>query len=137
DAATPAARADAIGQLAGLLAGTHAELLSVVAAMVRGRDWVDDGATDPAAWLVAVGGLTRDHAREWVRVALALEELPVLREAFASGALSWDQVRPATRFATPDTDADVAAEVAGLSARQVGALAAQRDAITRPEAQAH
>lgn len=135
DDITPAERSDVIGQLAGLMAGTHAELLSVVAAMVRGHDWVADGSTDPAAWLVAACGLTREHAREWVRVAAALEALPVLRAAFAAGELSWDQVRPATRFATPETDAEVAAEIAGLSSRQVSAMAAARDAITRPEAQ--
>jgi hypothetical protein len=136
DAATPAERSDAIGQLAGLMAATHAEVLSVVAAMDRARDWAADGCTDPAAWLVAMCGLTRDHARDWIRVAHALEDLPLLRAAYASGELAWDQIRPATRFATPDNQAEVLAEISGLSARQIGALAGQRTPITRPEAHA-
>mgnify|MGYP000553936998 CR=1 FL=1 len=134
-ATTPAARSDAVEQLAGLMAATHAELLSLVAAVVRGQDWHADGCTDPAAWLVAMCGLTRDHAREWVCVAVALEDLPLLRAAFADGRLSWDQIRPATRFATPDTDAAVLDEILGLSARQIGVLAAQRAPIVRPENQ--
>lgn len=133
DGATAAARSDAVDQLAKLMAATHAELLSVVAAVVRQGDWLADGCTDAAAWLVAMCGLTRDHAREWVRVATALEELPLLRAAFASGRLSWDQIRPATRFALPETDAAVLAEIEGLSARQIGVLAAQRSPIVRPE----
>jgi hypothetical protein len=133
DTVTAAARSDAVDQLAGLMAATHAELLAVVAAVVRQRDWVADGCTDPAAWLVAMCGLTRDHAREWVRVAEALEALPALRAAFADGRLSWDQIRPATRFATPDTDQSALDEILGLSARQIGVMAAQRAPILRPE----
>jgi hypothetical protein len=132
-ATTPAARSDAVDQLAGLMAATHAEVLSVVAAVVHDKDWVADGSTDPAAWLVAMCGLTRDHAREWVRVATALEDLPALRAAYATGRLSWDQIRPATRYATPDTDQLVLEEILGLSARQIGVLAAQRAPIVRPE----
>lgn len=132
--ATAAERSDAVLQLSGLMAATHAELLRVITAVVAGGDWHADGATDPAAWLVASCGLTRDHAREWVRVAAELEELPLLRAAFASGRLSWDQIRPATSFATPDTDAAVLAEVEGLSARQVAILARQRQPITRDDA---
>ena len=135
DVVSAAARSDAVDQLGGLMAATHAELLAVVAAVVRRKDWEADGCTDPAAWLVAICGLTRDHAREWVRVADALESLPALRAAFADGRLSWDQVRPSTRFATPDTDTAVLAEILGLSARQIGVLAAQRSPIVRPENQ--
>lgn len=128
-------RADAVRQLAGLLAATHAELLSVVAATIHERDWSADGATDPAAWLVAMCGLSRHHATEWARVALALDDLPALRAAYADGTLSWDQIRPATRVADASSDAAVRDEIEGLSARQVEIMARQRRPITRPEAQ--
>lgn len=128
-------RADAVRQLAGLMAATHAELLALVLAVDRERDWAADGCTGPATWLVAACGLTYDDAHEWVRVAHALDELPALRAAYASGRLSWEQVRPATRFATPATDAAVLAEVEGLSARQVALLARRRRPITPTEAQ--
>ena len=134
-AATADERAEAIGQLAALQCATHAELLRLVAAMDKERDWAADGATDPCAWVVAVCGVTRDRARAWVRVAHALEALPALRAAYAAGRLSWDQIEAVTRFATPETEAEVLAEVEGLSARQVRLLARQRRPITRPEAE--
>jgi hypothetical protein len=37
-------------------------------------------------------------------VAHALRKLPKVAQAYASGRLSWDQLRPLTRFATPETD---------------------------------
>lgn len=132
---TAAERSDAVSQLSALMCATQAELLRVVAAVDAEKDWAADGATGAVPWLMAMCGLSLDHARDWVHAARALEDLPCLRAAFAAGELSWDQVRPATRFATPDTDAAVLAEILGLSARQVEVLARQRRPITRPEAQ--
>lgn len=133
--ATAAARSDAVEQLSGVMAATHAELLALIAAVVAAGDWADDGATSPAAWVVAMCRITAEHAAEWVRVARALEDLPALRAGYASGLVSWDQLRPATVFATADTDEAVLAEIIGLSARQVAAMARDRRPITRPDAQ--
>ena len=44
-------------------------------------------------------------AREHVRVARALTNLPLLSEAFAEGRLSYSKVRALTRIAEPDTEA--------------------------------
>ena len=51
-------------------------------------------------------------AREHVRVARALRDLPVIREEFAAARLSYAKVRALTRIATPDTEAGLA-EIAG------------------------
>jgi hypothetical protein len=51
-------------------------------------------------------------AREHVRVARALRDLPVIRGEFGAGRLSYAKVRALTRIATPDTEADLA-ELAG------------------------
>jgi len=56
------------------------------------------------SWLAGRYGLAWGTAREWVRVAHALEGLPRIADAYAGGRLSWDQLRPLTRFATPETD---------------------------------
>ena len=124
----------AIEQLSALLASTHAELLDVVAAATACGDWELDGATGTTPWLVGRLGLAREHASECERVAGALQVLPALRDAYATGAMSWDQIRPATKFATPDDDADLAAELPGRSARQIALMARQQRPICDEEA---
>jgi hypothetical protein len=49
-----------------------------------------------------------------VRVAHALRRLPWIAEAYSSGRLSWDQLRPLTRFATAKTEERWAKEAQGL-----------------------
>lgn len=122
---TPEARQEAIEQLGALLSATHAELLDVVAASVACGDPALDGAAVPAAWLVGRLGLARRNADEWFRVAMALQSLPSLRRVYAAGEMSWDQVRPATRFVTPDDDTEQATRLPGYSAAQIAFLARQ------------
>ncbi|MDZ7679494.1 MAG: DUF222 domain-containing protein [Acidimicrobiales bacterium] len=126
----------AIEQLAGLLSATHAELLDVVAAAVACGDPDLDGAMVPPAWLVGRLGLARKNADEWFRVAAALQVLPALRTAYAGGELSWDQVRPATRFVTPDDDAEQAAHLPGHSAAQIALMARQARPVEDHDANA-
>src|SRR6185436_11780618 len=45
-------------------------------------------------------------AKATVEVARALESRPALAEAAAAGGLSWEQLEPLTRLATPETDAE-------------------------------
>ena len=42
-----------------------------------------------------------------------------MREAFAEGMLSWDQVRPATVFLEPEDDEEAARDLPGLTAGQI------------------
>jgi hypothetical protein len=56
--------------------------------------------------------MTAGTAREHVRVARALRDLPVIREEFGAGRLSYAKVRALTRIATPGTEAGLA-EIAG------------------------
>jgi hypothetical protein len=62
------------------------------------------GATSTTSWLAGRYGVAWGTAREWVRVAHALLQLPRIAAAYAAGRLSWDQLRPLTRFATPEND---------------------------------
>lgn len=121
--ATPQERADAIVELTGVLSAVQAELGALLVAADAEGDWVPDGATDMEAWLVARCGLLRRTARTWVATARSLDALPHLRAAFASGALSLDQVAPAARFVTPETDAEMAERLPGWSARQIEVVA--------------
>ncbi|MFP3908182.1 MAG: hypothetical protein ACLFWR_14220 [Acidimicrobiales bacterium] len=132
---SPAGRAEAISQLSALLAATHAELLDVVCAADVAGDWVDDGATGVVPWLVGQVAVANPTAREWVRVADALQDLPALRGTYAGGGLSWDQVRHATKFASSVDDDQLAASLPGLSANQIALMARQRRPI--PDADAN
>lgn len=82
-----------------------AEVLGVIADCDERQLWERDGATSMTGWLAARYGLGWGTAREFVRVARALRRLPKVAEAHAAGDLSWDQLRPLTRFATAETDA--------------------------------
>lgn len=85
-------------------ADASAERLAWIAAVDERRLWRRDGATSMTAWLAARWGLARSTTREMVRVASALGSLPAIRRALEDRRLSWDQVRPLTRFATRETD---------------------------------
>ena len=84
------------------------EVLREVGRLDGERVWRRDGATSMTPWLAARYGLAWGTAREWVRVAHAIRSLPQITRAYADGRISWDQLRPLTRFATPETDADYA-----------------------------
>ncbi|HWQ22895.1 MAG TPA: DUF222 domain-containing protein, partial [Gaiellaceae bacterium] len=55
-------------------------------------------------WLAYRCGISPREAREYVRVAEALEELPALRAAFARGELTFSKLRALTRVATPASE---------------------------------
>jgi hypothetical protein len=52
-------------------------------------------------------GLDVRSAQEKLRVARALESLPLVTQAFAEGKLSYSKVRAITRIATPEIEADL------------------------------
>lgn len=130
---SPADRLLAIDQLGALLSATTAELLSLIAVADRAEDWKLDGATGMAPWLVAALRVSSGTAHDWVRSATALQELPAVAEAFDSGVLSWEQVRPATRFATAAEDAALAQDLAGCTVARIEALARERRPRTTDE----
>ena len=120
---TPAELTDYIAQVRAMQNALHAEELHAIAVYDDKTHWKPDGATSMKAWLVGMFGDGYDTAREKVRVARALQELPALRERFAAGELSWDQVRATTEFATPTTDTHLAAEAPKFSASHLRRMA--------------
>jgi hypothetical protein len=87
-----------------LIAAASAECLRDVAEVDQQKVWERDGATSMSAWLAGRYGLAWGTAREWVRVAHALRALPRIARAYARGEISWDQLRPLTKFAFPETE---------------------------------
>jgi hypothetical protein len=64
-------------------------------------------------------GVTTREARELVRVAEALAELPAIRAAFARGELTFTKVRALTRVATPASEEGLLELACALTASQL------------------
>jgi hypothetical protein len=69
--------------------------------------WASWGALSCAHWLSWRCSLSLRAAREHVRVAHAVEGLPLIHAEFKRGALSYSKVRALTRVATPDSEEDL------------------------------
>ena len=93
-----------IAQLAARINIATYDMLTLVAEFDRREGWADNFASC-AEWLAWRTGRTLAAARENVRVAHALEQLPLTAEVMASGQLSYTKVRTMTRVATPETEA--------------------------------
>ena len=77
---------DAVEQLAALMSAASAEMLDMICAVDRKESFRDDGATSTTSWVVAMLRVSHATAKEWVRVARRLDQLPHLR----SGVLRRD-----------------------------------------------
>jgi uncharacterized protein DUF222/HNH endonuclease len=111
--AVPLERVEAeICELAGHLAAATCRFLVLLADFDARRGWASWEMTSCAAWLSWKCQMSSGTAREHVRVARALRDLPVIRGEFGAGRLSYAKVRALTRVATPQTEAGLA-ELAG------------------------
>src|SRR5438105_2605521 len=88
-----------------------------------------------SAWLAGRYGRARGSARELVRVAHALRELPAIRSTLARSELCMDQLKPLTRFVTPDEDALWAQKAPSMSPAQLWAECRRRERRSREEVQ--
>jgi len=89
---------DEITTMAGHLSAALAQWLAHVAEFDRRQVWASWGCVSCAHWISWRCSLTPKTAREHVRVARRLEELPLVRAAFARGELSYSKVRALTRL---------------------------------------
>ena len=89
-------------------AATHL-LLMLIAEYDRREAWAAGGFSSCAHFLGVRIGCGRVAAREKVRVARALQDLPAISQAMARGEVSYSKVRAMTRIATPQNEADLLA----------------------------
>src|SRR5213594_2507447 len=94
---------DEIAELSAHLDAATARLLDLIREFDARGGW-GNGFRSCAEWLSWRVGLDLGAARERVRVARALEMLPLLAGALARGELSYAKVRALTRAATPETE---------------------------------
>jgi hypothetical protein len=93
--------------------------LELVAEADRRGVGVDGFGGTCAAWLAWRCALTPRAAREHLRVARRLKELPLIHEAFARGQLSYAKVRALTRVAEPETERELIELASVLTAAQL------------------
>ena len=86
-----------------------------------------------AQWLSWKCQLSSGTAREHVRVARALRDLPVIRARFAAGRLSYAKVRALTRIATPATEAGLAGLAGPMTANQLERFARAHRQVTQAD----
>ena len=91
-----------IAELSSRIQAATYELLVMLRAFDEREGW--SGFQSCAHWLNWRTGLALGAAREKVRVARALGELPLLSDAMRRGQLSYSKVRALTRVATPDNE---------------------------------
>jgi Domain of unknown function (DUF222)/HNH endonuclease len=96
-----------IAELGGHINAATARWLGLVGEFDKREAWAEWGCRSCTHWLSYRCGVSPGAAREQVRVARRVAELPHLRAAFARGELCYSQVRAVTRVATPDTEADL------------------------------
>jgi hypothetical protein len=83
--------------LAGHINAANHRLLALIAEFDQRRGWAENGAQSCAHWLNWKCGIAMGAAREKVRVARALENLPRISAAMACGTLSYSKAREITR----------------------------------------
>src|SRR5580692_9427908 len=99
-------------ELAGHIAAATCRFLVLLGDFDARCGWASWDMRSCAEWLSWKCQMSPGTAREHVRVARALRDLPVIRAEFGAGRLSYAKARALTRIATPDTDRGLA-EIAG------------------------
>ena len=96
-----------ITELAGHLAAGECRWLQLIAEYDRRAGYEQWGCHSAVQWLGWHCSLDARAAREKLRVAHALADLPLIIEEFAAGRLSYSKVRAITRVATPTNEEDL------------------------------
>jgi Domain of unknown function (DUF222)/HNH endonuclease len=95
---------DQITELAAHIHAATFRLLELVREYDECEGWGGKGLISCAHWLNWKCGIDLGTAREKVRVAHALKELPQISEEFRLGRFSYSKVRAMTRVATPKNE---------------------------------
>ena len=95
-----------IADLAARINAAESRMMTLIADFDRRGGW-KDGFSSCAEWLAWRIGIKIGAARERVRTARALEDLPRTADALREGSISYAKVRAITRVATPGSEANL------------------------------
>jgi len=112
-------------------------LLQLVAALDDEGPWGVWGLTSCAHWLNWRCGIGMNAAREKVRVAHALKQLPLISASFASGELSFSKVRAVTRIADSENEKELLDLARYATAAQVEKLVRAYRSVERQVEREH
>ena len=105
-----------LGQFFGLAAGALGAACDLLIEADRRQQFLADGSPGSGAVVVCpVWACVMPRRRSWCGWPAVLQDLPVLRERFAAGGLSLDQVDAISAMATAETEAALVEESLGLS----------------------
>lgn len=110
--------AELMSTSAHLAAGTCRFLLLIAEHDRRGA-WEHWECRSMAHWLSFKCGLSMNTARDHVRTARRLIDMPMIRSEFARGALSYSKVRALARVCQPTNEADLLAVALNATASQL------------------
>ena len=99
----------------------------LICAIIREEVWRHCNCVTLWEYLEEVFGYGPRTARDRVRVALALQELPLLAEALAQGQLSYSAVRELTRVVQPNTQTAWLEAAHGKNLRQIEDLVVEHE----------
>jgi hypothetical protein len=104
-----------LGHLFSGLSVFHAGICDWLVDVDLSQQFLGDGSRTLEDWVSTRFDLRHSVASQLVRVARRLEDLPLLKERFAEGVVSLDQVDAISRMATPETEEALIEECLGLS----------------------
>ncbi|GAA1867875.1 HNH endonuclease signature motif containing protein [Brevibacterium marinum] len=106
------------------IAFCHARVIALIDEVEQRGLWAQwVGVTSLAQWVMHIAAVSAHTAREYVRVMMALREMPKVKEGLGEGDVSFSKVREVTRLVgrIPDEDALRLADVSTGS--QIGVVA--------------
>jgi uncharacterized protein DUF222 len=104
DSLSSEALEERIVDLAARIAAATCRWLMLVAEFDRRKAYAEFGFAECSSWLAWRCSIAPRSAREHLRVARALQELPLIRAAMERGDLTYSKVRVLTRVATPEIE---------------------------------
>jgi uncharacterized protein DUF222 len=127
---------DEIALLASHIYAGTCRWLELVGELDRRGSWAEWGCGSCAEWLAWRCALTPRAAREHVRVARRLAELPLVHGAFARGELSYAKVRALTRVADEESEEELLDLARHMTASQLERAVRAYRRVTRDDANA-
>lgn len=113
---------------------SYAEFVDLLAEADVAQEWLADGSPDVTQWLNARFGISPKLGRRLHQVSKRVQDLPELRNRFASGELSLDLVDLISEVATPETELDLLDATDGLDLHDVARHVSRAKSPTSEEA---